>query len=259
MSTQLIVVFVVEPFHGRFLDRPVHPLHLAIGPRMVGLGESVLDAVRLADHVEAHWPGVDGVPVPQLLCELNAIVGKNRVDLVGYGFEHVLQELPGCLSVRCRNQLGDSELGRPVDSHKEKELSFGGLHLGNVDVEEADGVPLELLPPGLVTLHIRQTRDAVPLQAPMQCSPREVRNRGLQSIEAVVQRQQCVPSKGDDRCLLFLGQHCRPRFLRPGLHVLDRRTFAPLRYRLGVDAQFSAQLRERSLRSLYCCSDGVRG
>lgn len=27
---------------------------------------------------------------------------------------------------------------------------------------------------------------------------------------------------------------------------------------LGVDAELPAQLRERSLRSLYCCSDGVR-
>ena len=34
---------------------------------------------------------------------------------------------------------------------------------------------------------------------------------------------------------------------------------APLRYRLRVDPQLTAQRRERSLRSLYCCSDGVRG
>ena len=33
----------------------------------------------------------------------------------------------------------------------------------------------------------------------------------------------------------------------------------PLRQRLGVDSKLSAQLRKRSLRSLYCSSDGVRG
>jgi|TARA_R110002033_G_scaffold107489_1_gene153971 hypothetical protein len=54
---QLIVVVVVEAFHSGVLDRVVHPLDLATGPRMVGLGPAVLDPVRLADHVEAHRPG----------------------------------------------------------------------------------------------------------------------------------------------------------------------------------------------------------
>jgi hypothetical protein len=129
----------------------------------------VLDAVGLADHVEAHWPGVDGVAVPGLLCELNAVIGENGVDLIGHGLEQVLKELPGSLSVSCGNELSDGELGRPVDSHKEKELSLGGLHLGNVDVEEAYGVALELLPLGLVALDIRQPRDAMSLQAAVQC------------------------------------------------------------------------------------------
>ena len=48
------------------------------------------------------------------------------------------------------------------------------------------------------------------------------------------------------------------RGLRPGLQILDRRPFTPLRHRLGIDAQFPTQRRERSLRSLYCCSDGLR-
>src|ERR1041384_5074959 len=49
------------------------------------------------------------------------------------------------------------------------------------------------------------------------------------------------------------------RGLRPGFQILDRRPLTPLRHRLGVDPQLTAQRRERSLRSLYCCSDGVRG
>ena len=99
MRPQLIVVFVVEPFDVQrendppdrflirltFLDRAVHPLDLAaprensppdcflvlVAPRVVGLGLPVLDAVRLTDHVEAHWPRADGVAVPGLLSELN--------------------------------------------------------------------------------------------------------------------------------------------------------------------------------------------
>jgi len=49
------------------------------------------------------------------------------------------------------------------------------------------------------------------------------------------------------------------RGLRPGLQILDRRSLTPFRDRFRVDPQLPAQRRERSLRSLYCCSDGVRG
>ena len=77
----------------------------------------------------------------------------------------------------------------------------------------------------------------------------QVRDRRLQGIEAVIERKQRMAPERYDRRLFGLGQDGRPRFLRPGLHVLDRRALAPLRHRLGVDAQFPAQLRERSLRS----------
>ena len=74
---------VMEALDGRVLDRAVHPFDLAIGPWMVGFGQPVLDPVGLADHVKAHRPGVNGLPVPRLLCELDAIVGENGMDLVG--------------------------------------------------------------------------------------------------------------------------------------------------------------------------------
>jgi hypothetical protein len=116
-------------------------------------------------------------------------------------------------------------------------------------VPRADRGALELLPLGLVAFDIWQARDAVPLQAPVQSRPYQVRDRGLESIETIIQRQQRVPSEGDDRRLLFLGQDRRPRFLRPCLHVFDRGPLPPLRDGLLIDAQFTAQLRKRSLRS----------
>ena len=106
---------VMEALDGRVLDGSVHPFDLAIGPGMVGLGQPVLNPVCLTNHVEAHRPGIDGVPVPRLLCELNAVVGENGVNLVGHGFEHVLQEFPGCLSVGLVDELGHGELARAVD------------------------------------------------------------------------------------------------------------------------------------------------
>ena len=47
-------------------------------------------------------------------------------------------------------------------------LRPGGLHLGDIDVEEADRVALEALALGLVALDVRQTGDAVPLKASVQ-------------------------------------------------------------------------------------------
>ena len=97
------------------------------------------------------------------------------------------------------------------------------------------------------------------LQAAMQRRPCQVWDQRLEGIEAVIERKQRMAPERYDRRLFGLGQDGGPRFRWPGLQVLDRRSFAPLRHRLGVDAQFPAQLRERSLRSLYCSSDGVRG
>ena len=53
MLPELIVSFVVVAVDSRFLDGPVHPLDLTVGPRMVGLGQAVLDAVGSADLVDA--------------------------------------------------------------------------------------------------------------------------------------------------------------------------------------------------------------
>src|SRR6056297_722335 len=84
-------------------------------------------------------------------------------------------------------------------------------------------------------------------------------DRGLQGKKTIIQRQQRVTPKGDDHRLLRFGQDRGARLLRAGLQILDRRPLAPLRNRLGVDPQLPAQFRERSLRSLYFSSDGVRG
>ncbi len=159
---------VMEPFDRRVLDGAVHPLDLAVGPWVVGLGQPVLNAVRLADYVEAHRPGVEGVPVASLLGELTAIVGQDGVDLVRHGLKQVLRELPGGLSVSRFNELSNCELGSPVNAHKEIELAFSRLHLGDVDMEEPYGVALELLALGLVTCDIRQSRESMSLQAPVQ-------------------------------------------------------------------------------------------
>src|SRR4051812_45767139 len=79
MPFQFISRGVVEGAYRRILDGPVHPLDLAVGPRVVWLGQPMLNAVGQADPVEAvHAGGREASPVG----ELQAIVGEHRVDLV---------------------------------------------------------------------------------------------------------------------------------------------------------------------------------
>ena len=69
---QLVMRAIMIPFDGGFLERPVHPLDLPIGPGMVDLGKPVLDIVCPADTIEdvaGECP--DGLSVRKL----NAIIG----------------------------------------------------------------------------------------------------------------------------------------------------------------------------------------
>jgi hypothetical protein len=52
------------------------------------------------------------------------------------------------------DQLGDRELARAVDSHEQIQLAFGGLHLGDIHVEEVDGIALEALTLRLVAFSV---------------------------------------------------------------------------------------------------------
>ena len=116
VAAQLVVAIMVEALDGCVLDGAVHPFDLAIRPWVVRLGQSVLDLVCLADHVEAHLPGICGIPVPGLVGELDSVVGQDRVEAVRNHFQQVFQELPRRPPVGLLDQLGDCELARSVDS-----------------------------------------------------------------------------------------------------------------------------------------------
>lgn len=115
MSSDLVVNVAMEAFDDCILDRPVHPLYLPIHPKMVWLRQAVLDTVGFADHIEAHRPGRDGVAVPRLPGELNAVASENGVNLIGHCFEQVLQELSGRLPVRLIDELGHGKLASEVN------------------------------------------------------------------------------------------------------------------------------------------------
>jgi hypothetical protein len=157
-------IFVVA-LHSCFLERPVHSFDLAVRPRMVRLCESVLDAALPASAIERMTaPHCGGLRT--ILCqvsELNAVVGKHGMDLVGNGFDQRLQEVRGHAHGGFLVQLDEGELGGPVDRHEQVEPAFLGTDLGNVDVEVADRISLELALVRLVALHLWQAGDAVAL------------------------------------------------------------------------------------------------
>ena len=92
MGSQLIVGFVEVTFDGRILDGAVHPLDLTVGPRMLGLGQAMIDIVEgaskfegmreeglsLGDHVLdlGSGPGVAGG-----IGEVGSVVGEDGVNL----------------------------------------------------------------------------------------------------------------------------------------------------------------------------------
>lgn len=118
----------MKPFDRRALDGAVHAPNQTAGPRVVGLGQAVLDPVGFADHVEAHLPGIGCVSVPGLIGALEALIGQDRVDLSGNDLQQMLQELPCRPPVRLFNELGERELARSVECHEETGLAFGYLH-----------------------------------------------------------------------------------------------------------------------------------
>lgn len=87
---------------------------------------------------------------------------------VEHGFQQVLQELPRGSPVSLVDELGDRKLTGAFGADEQVELAFGSLHLGDIDMKEADRVALEALSLRLIALDVRQTGDAMTLQAAVQ-------------------------------------------------------------------------------------------
>lgn len=134
---ELIVSVIMIALDGRFLDRPVHALDLAIGPGMLDLDQPMLDAIFPAAHIE-HMDRVScrrAVRVARREGELDPIVGENRMDLVGDSRDQSFEEGRGGGPFRRFDQLHEGELTSAIDGDVEVELAFSGPELSNVDVE----------------------------------------------------------------------------------------------------------------------------
>ena len=81
---------------------------------------------------------------------------SHGVDLVRNGLDQGMQEVCGHTRGGLHVQLGEGELGGPVDGDEEVEAAFLGADLSDVDVEVAGRIGLELALARLVTFDIGQ-------------------------------------------------------------------------------------------------------
>ena len=86
---------------------------------------------------------------------MGSIIGQHDADPVGHGFDKVAQEITCSFAQGFAMKLDEGEFARAINGHEEIEPAFRRLHFGDIDVEEADGVALELLTPGFVTRDLR--------------------------------------------------------------------------------------------------------
>ena len=155
------------PFDCCFLDGSVHAFNLSIRPGVFDPGQPVVDVIFTAAHIE-HVGEVGcgrAIPVTRRQGELDAIVGQDRVDLVGYGCDECFQEGRGGLSVRFLDELDEGEFARAINRDIKIQLPFRSLHFRYIDMKVADRIAFELLPVRLVTVDIRQPADAMAPQA----------------------------------------------------------------------------------------------
>ncbi len=130
--------------------------------------------------------------------EVGSVVGEDGMDLVRDGGGQAAQEVPCGAARHLLVHLDDDELRRSVDGDDEGELALRSSNLGDVDMEIADRIGLEFAFGGGLAFDLGQPGDPVALQTPVKRRAGQMREGGLQGIEAVVERQQSMPSEGND-------------------------------------------------------------
>lgn len=89
------------------------------------------------------------------------------------------------------------------------------------------------------------------LKATVQGGAGKARNRGFQGLEAVVERQEDVPPKGNGNDLFFGHEHCGGWFW-PHHRIDHRRAIAPFGYGFGVEVVPGGERLQAFLTTLDC-------
>ena len=110
VGAQLVVVVVMIAFDGGVLNGSVHSLDLTISPGMVWLGQPMFDAVLAANLVEAVHPIArrPAVAVARQVCELDPVVGENRMQAIGRRGDQRFEESDSRAAIGLLMQLHES-------------------------------------------------------------------------------------------------------------------------------------------------------
>jgi hypothetical protein len=130
--------------------------------------------------------------------EVGSVVGEDGMDLVRDSGDQAPQEVPRSAARHLLMQLDEGELRRSVDGDEQVELALRGSNLGDVDMKIADRISLEFAFGRGFAFDLGQPGDPVALQTPVKGRARQMRDGGLQSVQAVVKRQQSMPSECND-------------------------------------------------------------
>jgi hypothetical protein len=139
----------VVGFDGRVLDRAVHAFGLTVGPRVIGLGQAVFDAVGNTYAVKDMRPqeaAAWSVAVFKKVGEGHPVVGQHGVNLVGKHIDDVFQEGRTFHLSRAVMKLDVGELRDAVDRQEHDQFSLGVTEFAAIDVDVTDLVRLESLP-----------------------------------------------------------------------------------------------------------------
>lgn len=145
--SELGMVVIMISSHGGVFECAVHAFDLSVGPRVVGFGQTVFDAVMPAGAVKGMpaQAGGNALAVLGKIGELDAAIGKHGMDAVRNGLNQGVEELGGGLGVGPLEKSGHGKLGSAINGHEKIELSFSRGDFGDVEVEVTDGIGFELL------------------------------------------------------------------------------------------------------------------
>ena len=259
VSFEAFEVVVVEGFDGGILHSAVHPLGLTVGPGMIRLRQSMLDAMLKANAIEDMWseeaPGWSLTVLGQI-GEGHSIVGQDLVYLIRKGRDDVSEEggafhFPGVLV-----ELDVGELRDPVDGEEHDEFAVGMGEFGAVDVDISNIISFEPLAlfRGLARW---EAGDAVALKATMQGASAQVWNGVLQTAEDVIQWQERPAPEFDDDGFLGRRQD-RALRLRPHGRVGGLGAVAPFQDGFDVEAVLAGEETGRRLRRFELGSNSRR-
>lgn len=137
MSIELRARLIMEPPNRGLLHRAIHPLDLAVGPRMRGLGKALVNALlvtKLADRMAAYLRVIGQV------AKINAIVSQYFMHLTRNSRHYSAQKVHGD---SLRVQSGKDRLAGAVNGHKQILFALFGLDFDKNEAQLAERIVLK--------------------------------------------------------------------------------------------------------------------